>query len=438
MLPYLRSVIAANHFYMSPPLLKRELGVFGATLMGLGSIVGTGVFVSIGIAAEIAGPGVILAVGIAALVAVCNGLNSAQLAASHPVSGGTYEYGYKYLNPWLGFTAGWMFLLAKTASAATAALGFAGYFLNAVGVADRTYLILTALIATAALTLIVLTGIRRSNIANTVTVSVTLLSLAVFIAVGLPEVRWEKMSALQNDSSIASILHATALMFVAYTGYGRIATMSEEVREPRQTIPKAIILTLVLTMLLYVAVAIVVAGAGGDKFSLQTGAAAAPLEVIARSFRIPGVSQLLAAGAITAMLGVLLNLILGLSRVWLAMGRRLDVPRVLARLNPAGTTPYVAVVFVEITIALLILVGDVKTTWSFSAFSVLIYYAITNLAALQLSPAERLYPQWLAWVGLAACLFLAFWVEREIWLTGLALIAAGWIWRAIVRQSQRN
>ncbi|MEG5139770.1 MULTISPECIES: APC family permease [unclassified Microcoleus] len=424
---------------MSSPLLKRELGVFGATLMGLGSIVGTGVFVSIGIAAQIAGPGVILAVGISALVAVCNGLNSAQLAASHPVSGGTYEYGYKYLNPWLGFTAGWMFLLAKTASAATAALGFAGYFLNAVGVADRTYLILTALIALAVLTLIVLTGIRRSNIANTATVSVTLLSLAVFIAAGLPEVRWEKMSALENDSSISSILHATALMFVAYTGYGRIATMSEEVREPRKTIPKAIIFTLVLTMLLYVAVAIVVAGAGGaDKLSLQTGAAAAPLEVIARSFSIPGVSQLLAVGAITAMLGVLLNLILGLSRVWLAMGRRLDVPRVLARLNPAGTTPYVAVIFVEITIALLILVGDVKTTWSFSAFSVLIYYAITNLAALQLSPAERLYPQWLAWVGLAACLFLAFWVERQIWLTGLALIAAGWIWRAIVRRPTRN
>ncbi len=424
---------------MSSPLLKRELGVFGATLMGLGSIVGTGVFVSIGIAAQIAGPGVIVAVAIAALVAVCNGLNSAQLAANHPVSGGTYEYGYKYLNPWLGFTAGWMFLLAKTASAATAALGFAGYFLNAVGVADRTYLILTALIALAALTFIVLTGIRRSNIANTVTVSVTLLSLAVFIAAGLPEVRWEKMSALQNDSSIASILHATALMFVAYTGYGRIATMSEEVREPQKTIPKAIIFTLVVTMLLYMAVAIVFVGVGGvDKLSLQTATTAAPLEVTARNFRIPGVSQLLAVGAITAMLGVLLNLILGLSRVWLAMGRRLDVPRVLARLNPSGTTPYVAVVFVEITIALLILVGDVKTTWSFSAFSVLIYYAITNGAALQLSPAQRLYPQWLAWVGLAACLFLAFWVETKIWLTGLALIAAGWIWRAIVRQSQRN
>lgn len=423
---------------MSSPLLKRELGVFGATLMGLGSIVGTGVFVSIGMAAEIAGSGVIIAVAIAALVAVCNGLNSAQLAANHPVSGGTYEYGYKYLNPWLGFTAGWLFLLAKTASAATAALGFAGYFLNVVGVADRTDLILTALVALATLTLIVLTGIRRSNIANIAIVSVTLLSLAVFVVAGLPEVSWE-MPTVQNDSSIGSILHATALMFVAYTGYGRIATMGEEVREPQQTIPKAIIFTLVLTMLLYVAVAIVFVGVGGvDKLSLQTATTAAPLEVIARSFRIPGVSQLLAVGAITAMLGVLLNLILGLSRILLAMGRRLDMPRVLARLNPSGTTPYVAVVAVEVAIALLILIGDVKTTWSFSAFNVLIYYAITNFAALQLSPTERLYPQWLAVVGLASCLFLAFWVQRQIWLIGLALIMAGLIWRAIVQLLANN
>lgn len=228
-------------------------------------------------------------------------------------------------------------------------------------------------------------------------------------------------------------------MFVAYTGYGRIATMSEEVREPKQTIPKAIIFTLVLKMLLYMAVAIVFVGVGGiDKLSIQTAGNAAPLEVIARNFRIPGVSQLLAVGAITAMLGVLLNLILGLSRVWLAMGRRLDMPRVLARLNSAGTTPYVAVVVVEILIALLILIGDIKTTWSFSAFSILVYYAITNLAALQLASAQRLYPQWLAWVGLGSCLFLAFWVERQIWLTGLALIVAGLIWRAIVQLPTRN
>lgn len=232
------------------------------------------------------------------------------------------------------------------------------------------------------------------------------------------------------------MLHASALMFVAYTGYGRIATMGEEAKEPRRTIPKAIIVTMVLTMLVYTAVAVVAVGAAGPEFlgkSASTGQAA-PLEVVARHFGIPGGSQILAIGAIAAMLGVLLNLILGLSRVLLAMGRRRDMPRIFARLNQSGTTPAPATIAVGSAIAILVLIGNVKTTWSFSAFTVLIYYAITNLAALYLPPQERLYPKWLALLGLLACLFLAFWVEPFIWQVGLALIVAGLIWHTVAQQ----
>lgn len=416
------------------PQLKRELGVLGATLMGLGSIVGTGVFVSIGIATGIAGPAVILAVAIGAIVATCNGLNSAQLAANHAVSGGSYEYGYKYLTPWLGFTAGWMFLLAKTASAATAALGFAGYFLNITGV-NPSWVVPTALLAVVIVTLIVLSGIRRSNVANMAIVSITLLALGFFILACLPRAAEAGLDNLTPffTGSPASVLQASALMFVAYTGYGRIATMGEEAREPRQTIPKAMIVCLVLTMLLYMAVAAVGIGAvGADVLGSATGQGkAAPLEAVARSVAGSGGAFVLAIGAMTAMLGVLLNLILGLSRVLLAMGRRRDMPRVLARLNQQGTTPHWAVLVVGVAIALLVLLGNVKTTWSFSAFNVLIYYAITNLAALRLPASERLYPQWLAWLGLASCLFLAFWVESSIWQVGLGLIVAGLIWHTV-------
>jgi APA family basic amino acid/polyamine antiporter len=407
--------------------------------MGLGSIVGTGVFVSIGIAAGIAGSAVILAVVIGAIVATCNGLNSAQLAANHAVSGGTYEYGYKYLNPWLGFTAGWMFLLAKTASAATAALGFAGYLLNITGL-NSTWVVPTALLAVVFLTLVVLNGIRRSNTANIVIVSVTLLSLGFFILACLPRAATAGVDNFTPffKGDLGTVLQASALMFVAYTGYGRIATMGEEAREPRKTIPKAMIVCLILTMLLYIAVATVGIGAvGADVLGKATGQTkAAPLEVAIRSVAGSGGALVLAVGAMTAMLGVLLNLILGLSRVLLAMGRRRDMPRFLARLNQQGTTPYWAVLVVGGAIALLVLLGNVKTTWSFSAFNVLIYYAITNLAALRLSPSERLYPQWLAWLGLASCLFLAFWVESSIWQIGLGLIVAGLIWYAI-RQRAR-
>ncbi|MGD1716820.1 APC family permease [Dapis sp. BLCC M172] len=422
--------------------LKREIGVFGATLMGLGSIVGTGVFVSIGIAAGISGPSVIIAVAIGAVVATCNAFNSAQLAASHPVSGGTYEYGYKYLNHWLGFIAGWMFLLAKSASAATAALGFAGYLLNAFGINNQIWLVLTALTAVVVLTIVVLTGIRRSNIANIIIVSITLFSLAVFIFVGVPQVILSGGENLTpffpGDKPIPSLLQAAALMFVAYTGYGRIATLGEEVKEPRRTIPRAIALTMLVTCLLYISISVVTVVVGKeviDKLSQGNVSLAAPLEVIAKSgLGVPVIPKLIAVGAITAMLGVLLNLILGLSRVLLAMGRRRDVPRIFARLNSGETTPYVAVVVVGVAIAFLVLIGDVKTTWSFSAFNVLIYYAITNFAALQLSPEERLYPKWLGWVGLASCLFLAFWVEQQIWLVGLGLIIVGLIWHSLIHR----
>ncbi len=422
--------------------LQRQIGLFGAIMMGLGSMVGTGVFVSIGIAAGIAGPSVALAVAVAALVAACNGLSSAQLAASYPVSGGTYEYGYQLLNPWLGFTAGWMFLIAKTASAATAALGFAGYALSAAGPSHST-LIPLALAAVAVLTVIVLSGIRRSNTANSVIVSITLFSLIVFVVAGLPVISAGNLTpffaAGQNEAGAAgAFFHACALMFVAYTGYGRIATLGEEVREPRQVIPRAIIATMLVTMGLYVAVTVTAIGAAGvSEFSqAATGAAgtqAAPLAVVAQRFPFSIASPVLTISAITAMLGVLLNLILGLSRVLLAMGRRGDMPSALARVNAAGTTPYWAVLVVGAAIALLALTGNVRATWSFSAFTVLIYYALTNAAALRLPAAQRLFPAWIAWAGLAACLFLAFWVEPHVWLAGLGLIAAGLVWHAIAR-----
>jgi basic amino acid/polyamine antiporter, APA family len=424
--------------------LKRELGVFGATMMGLGSIVGTGVFISIGIAAGVTGPAVILAIAIAALVATCNAFSSAQLAASHPVSGGTYEYGYKWLHPWLGFTAGWMFVCAKSASAATAALGFAGYALHAFGVDTGGLLVPLAAGASAILTLVVLSGIRRSNWANIAIVSVTLLSLVIFVIAGLLPALTSGAKNLSpffaapagtGNGGLVALLHASALMFVAYTGYARIATMSEEVREPRHTIPRAIVVTLIVSAVLYIAVAAVaIAAVGGERLSAATHSQAAPLEVVARQFGWPGVHWLVALGAVAAMLGVLLNLILGLSRVLLAMGRRRDMPAALAKLDAGGGTPYIAVIAVGMIIVGLVLIGNVETTWSFSAFTVLIYYAITNLAALRLPKKDRLFAPGYAWCGLIACLLLAFFVKPTIWLIGLALIALGLAWHRLAQQ----
>jgi len=398
--------------------LARIVGVPGAVVMGLGSIVGSGLFVSVALAATIAGPSVIVAVALAAVLAVFNGLSSAQLAASHPVSGGTYEYGYRYLNPTLGFVAGWLFLCAKSASAATAALGFAHYTLAALGLGARLAIpVGVALVAI--VTALVAGGLRRSHRTNTVIVAITLVALAIFVAAGAGSIRVANLAgALAVEPE--PLLHATALVFVAYTGYGRIATLGEEVRDPARTIPRAMIVTLAATLFLYMAVTVVAVGTVGAA-GLAT---AAPLEAVA-------VRHVVAVAAITAMIGVLLNLLLGLSRVVLAMARRADLPPALAVVR--GESPRRATIATGVVIAGLVLVGDVHATWSFSAFTVLVYYALTNVAALRLPPAHRRYPRWLAGAGLVSCLGLAFWVEPRVWLVGLGVIAIGLVGRLVVR-----
>lgn len=417
--------------------LRRDLGVAGATMLGLGSILGTGIFVSIGLVAGMAGawtPAVVLA---AALVATCNALSSAQLAAAHPRSGGTYEYGYLLLHPLAGFTAGWMFLCAKSASAATAALGLAGYLLHVLPGDHDDARVGVAAAAVVALTLLVAGGLRRSNVVNTIVVSITVLALGAFAVVGLSRVAGTLPPASATPAA-RTLLEATALMFVAYTGYGRVATLGEEVRDPRRTIPRAIVATLVASALLYVTVAAAaLAAAGGDLLLGATESTAAPLEVVARSFHAPGLAPLVAVGAITAMAGVLLNLLLGLSRVLLAMGRRGDMPGIVARVDERRASPVASVVAVGGLILALTLMGSIRTAWTFSAFTVLVYYALTNLAALRLPPERRLYPRAWAVGGLASCAALAFLVDPAVWRAGLAVLAAGVAWHLIARARAR-
>ncbi len=414
--------------------LKRQVGVWGAVFMGLGAMVGTGVFFSIFLAEQVSGPSVILATFLAAIVAACNGLSSAQLAAAHPVSGGTYEYGYQYLTSQLGFTAGWMFLIAKSASAATAALAASTYILvflrDSLSVALPQVMGVGLLLAILiGITLIVYLGIQRSNMANIMIVSVTLFALGTYILACLPTAVDSGAEAFKPffEHGASGVLHATALMFVAYTGYGRIATLGEEVKEPARTIPLALVTTMAVTALLYVtvaAVSVAIPNTSGQFTGLQRQAAVVG---------VPGLVPIVTIGAITAMLGVLLNLILGLSRVLLAMGRRADAPATFAHIDPKHHSPQHSVIGVAVIIGVFALLGDVKLAWSFSAFTVLIYYSITNLAALKQPAEERRYPKIIQIVGLSSCLFLAFQVDARTWQIGIGLILAGLGWHAVAR-----
>jgi len=434
--------------------LKRQIGPVGATLLGLGSILGTGVFVSLGLATEVAGPSVLITIGVAALVALCNALSSAQLAASFPRSGGTYEYGYRYLTPPMGFTAGWMFLTAKSASAATAALGLAGYILLAIGLHEPLYHQIASVGIVVVMIVIVAGGIKRANWLNMMLVTVTIGSLLTFIVIGMhraivgsteyfepffPVVKGEVAAGWRPMAFIREMFQATALMFVAYTGYGRIATLGEEVHHPRRTIPIAIIITLTVSALLYLLVGFVAVGSVGPGAVVEaTRGQAAPLEAVVKLWEVEHLGWVMTAGAITALGGVLLNLLLGLSRVLLAMGRRRDMPGFVAILDEEKTTPWVAVIIVGLIVLGLVLTGDVRKTWSLSAFTVLIYYGITNYAAIRLPKRFRMYPVFVPWCGLIGCLSLAVCVDIDSLMIGMGLIAVGLIWHTIAFRRRRS
>jgi APA family basic amino acid/polyamine antiporter len=225
-----------------------------------------------------------------------------------------------------------------------------------------------------------------------------------------------------------NVLSAIAFLFVAYTGYGRIATLGEEVRDPGRTIPRAVIATLGVSVVLYTAVAAAGWRLAGSSWGTSASERAPLAAMVGRPW-----DTLIEVGAITAMVGVLVNLVLGLSRVWLAMGRRSDMPAALASIGANGS-PTTAVIVAGMAISGMALVDDVRITWSFSAFAVLLYYAITNLAALRLTPELRRFPRWVSIAGLASCAFLSFWVPVGVWLTGVAVTAAGLLWRLFWRR----
>ena len=446
--------------------LARQVGVGGAVALGLGSMVGTGVFVSLGLSAGLVGPWVLAAVLLAGGLALCNGFSSAQLAAAHPVAGGTYEYAHRVGWPAAGFVAGTLFLLAKSASAATAALGLAAYVLKRFGqTAGDSLAVAGGLAVLAMITVVVLEGIRRANLANIVIVAVTFLGLSAFVGWGATQMqlfhldpgRWaaaelsatgrphpavgEAASAGGTSQTPAALLDlvpwsglpgAAALVFVAFTGYGRIATLGEEVIEPRRTIPRAIIVTVSICVVTYAAVAAVAIGAVGSAAFAAASEAGAPLETIAEDAEWPAaVGWSVTIAAVAAMAGVILNLLLGLSRVALAMGRRGHLPRTFARVHERGQTPAPAVLLAAGIVAALVAVGSIRTAWSFSAVTVLLYYAITNAAALKLPAADRLYPRAFSWVGLAGCLGLAAFVEPAYWVAAGITVATALLWHRL-------
>lgn len=394
--------------------------------IGLGAIIGAGIFVVTGLAAGVAGPAFLVGLLLAGVVATFNALSSAQLAATYPESGGTYEYGYQVLYPWLGFAAGWVFLASKLAAAGTVALGFAGYFTSLFPVISERAV---AVIAAVILTLVNYFGIRRSGYLNTAIVSISIMTLIYFTIAGIPSFTPENLIPFAPEGW-RGVLESTALLFFAYTGYARLATLGEEVHDPKKTIPRAIILALGIAAVLYTGVALVaVGGVGAETMS----ASLSPLEAAARTFRLPGVVLATTIGATTAMLGVLLSQLLGISRMIFAMSRRRDLPGVFDHVHPKYGIPDRGIFVAGFVATLVAMFGTFEAIVAAAAFTILLYYSIANLAALRMREEDKLFPNWIPVMGLISCLFLAFTLPLAVIVNGLGILAVGFMWRWIYR-----
>ena len=401
--------------------LQRSLGVSDAVVIGAGSMIGAGVFAAWSPAAQAGGTGLLIGLAIAGVVAFCNATSSAQLAAIHPESGGTYVYGRRQLGLGWGHLAGWGFVVGKTASCAAMAL--------TVGV----YLWPSQPRVAAVLAVVLIAGVNIGGLSRTVAITRILLAISVVALAAVVIAGWTSPDTSVDrltpiTGSVGGILQSAGFLFFAFAGYARIATLGEEVKDPETTIPRAIPLALSAVLLIYAVVGLTALAAVGADVLAGTDA---PLEVVAGS-GAGFFGPMVRLGAGIASLGVLLNLIPGVSRTSLAMARNRELPSWFAHIDTHRSLPLRAELTVVAVVIVMVSLLSIRNSIAVSGVAVLTYYAITNASALTLSADQRRWPMAVAAIGLIGCLILIFALPPAAVFSGLLVLAAG----VAVRQIQ--
>jgi len=401
--------------------LRPHLGMFDAVSTGLAAILGAGIFAVIAPAAGVAGPALLLSLAIAAFVALCNALSSTQLAAVIPRTGGTYEFGRRMLGPWWGFGAGWMFLAANTVGPGVIALAFGGYLHSLVPVFPQRE---AAVAAVLVMTVLNAVGIRRSVKVTDVVVMLSLVSLLAVVVLGLPHANPANLEPFAPGGAVG-ILSATGLLFFAYTGYSRIATLAEEVKNPAKTIPRATVIALGTATAIYLAVTFTAVSVLG---ATRLSSSSSPLsETMVASGTAAGLA-IVAIGALLTTFNEGLSDLLGVSRVAFAMGRGNDLPRGVSELGESKN-PWRSVLLVGAVSVVVAALAPFGAAVAVSSFGTLLYYTVTNISALRLGPAERRFPRVLMAAGLVGCIALAFSLAPVEVVVGIVILAVGLCYR---------
>jgi APA family basic amino acid/polyamine antiporter len=414
------------------PGLKRTLGLFDATSISIGAIIGAGIFVVAGIAAGLAGSALIISMLIAGTISFLTALSFVELSAYLPREGGVYEFAYQLISPFTGFMTGWMWLVSNILTGAAVSLGFAYYFTAVFKGLPSTFIAATVCIA---LTVLNYVGVRQSAVLNNLLVSAKLLILAFFVIFGLTSMNIDNYTPFNPFS--AGVFQGAFFIFFAYGGFARITVVAEEVKDPEKNVPRAILLSIIISTVVYILVGVVAVGLiGGEGLA----ASSSPLSEAIGTTGSRAAVLIVCVGGVIATASVLFTSILGVSRMTYAMARRNDLPHALEKLHTRFHAPYHSIWIIGLTMTLLVLLFDLRSVVAIGTFALLFYYSIGNIAALRLRPDVRRYPRIISALGLISCVILLAFAVLEspsTLIIGLVVLVAGTVYHLAGRGNRR-
>jgi APA family basic amino acid/polyamine antiporter len=422
--------------------LKRSLGLFDATALALGAIIGAGIFVISGVASRLAGPAVILAIIIAGGVSSFTAFSYVRLSSQYVQEGGPYVFAKQVISNFAGFFTGWIRLFANVVAGATVSIGLASYV---VSLFPQLPLVPVAVSSILILIVLNIVGIKQSSIFNAILVLLKLSALALFVIIGFSHLDFSLYEPFA-PKGLGGVLSSATLIFFAYTGFGRPATAAEEIKDPKHTIPRSIILALALSSVVYILVGVVSVGLIPYQKLASSGS---PLsDAVMYGIKIEWLQAFVSFAAILATLSVLLTTVMGVSRVSFAMARDNMLPRFLERTHKRFSTPYIAILVAGAAMAILPTISGLKETANVTNFGSLVTYAIVNLCAIMLvknhrhdkdkrgTPA-RIVRIVIPSLGLVSCISLLYFLSATSWLIGVSWVAVGVLY-FVVRKKQRK
>ncbi len=432
--------------------LRRAVGALDLTALGLGAIIGTGIFVIIGEAIGTAGPSIVLSFIIAGVTCMFSALAFAELASSIPVSGSAYTYSYATLGELAAWIIGWDLILEYGVSIAGVAVGWGQYFnelldslfglslpealANPPGEGGTVNLPAAFLVL--AVTAVLMIGVRETARTNTIMVAIKLVVLALFIVLGITAFNSDNFSPFfVEGEGFDGTVTAASIIFFAYIGFDAVSTSGEEVKEPGRDLPRAIIGSLAIATVLYILVAVVATGA--LPFDELNGAEAPLATVLSEGAGIEWGADVISFGALVAITSVVLTLLYGQSRILFAMSRDGLLPRRVSHVNPRTRTPVFIIGILGVAFACLAAVVPLAEIVQLVNIGTLFAFVVVNIGVIILRRTrpdlERGYRvpfvPWFPIIGTLLCIYLmadlpgATWARFLIWMAiGLVIYFA--------------